>query len=102
MMEREAVVSRLALYGDVADFDLADRLLTAAARDWIERYGGVLFVGGRERWQFERQVLHVSVAKLDATAQGQLWARSLQGIANAVDGQIQAIVQQFDLGPGAI
>jgi DNA polymerase III delta prime subunit len=102
VMEREAVLSRMALYVDVADFDLADRLLTAAARDWIERYGGILFVGGRERWQLQRQVLHIAVPKPDAAEQGQLWVRSLQGIANSVDGQIQAIVQQFDLGPSDI
>jgi ATPase family associated with various cellular activities (AAA) len=102
LMEREAVLLRLALYVDVAEFDLTDRLLSAVARDWIERYGGVLFIGGRERWQFQRQVLHIPVAKLDATEQGQLWARSLQGIANSVDGQIEAITQQFDLGPSAI
>src|SRR5262245_2696432 len=79
VMEREAVLSRLALYVDVADFDLADRLLTAAARDWIERYGGVLFVSGRERWQLQRQVLHIAVPKLDTAEQREIWTRSLQG-----------------------
>lgn len=102
VMEREAVLSHLTLYVDTADFDPADRLLTAAARDWIERYGGVLFIGGRERWHTQRQVLHIAVPKLDAAEQGQLWTRSLEGIANSVDGQIHAIVQQFDLGPNAI
>jgi hypothetical protein len=102
MIEREAVLSRIALYVDVADFDLADHRLTAAARDWIEHYGGVLFVGGRERWQFQRQVLHIAVPKLEAAEQCEIWTSSLQGIANSVDGQIHAIVQQFDLGPSAI
>jgi hypothetical protein len=102
VMEREAVLSHIALYVDTAEFDPADRLLAAAARDWIELFGGVLFIGGRERWQLQRQVLHLAVPKLDATEQRELWARSLQGIANSVDGQIHAIVQQFDLGPGAI
>jgi ATP-dependent 26S proteasome regulatory subunit len=100
--EREAVLSRIALYVDTSDFDPADRLLTAAAHDWIERYGGVLFIGGRERWHTERQVLHIAVPKLDAAEQRELWTRSLEGIANSVGGQIEAIVQQFDLGPGAI
>jgi hypothetical protein len=102
VIEREAVLSRIALYVDTADFDLADRLLTAAARDWIERYSGVLFIGGRERWHTQRQVLHIAVPKLDAAEQRELWTRSLQGIVNSVDGQIHAIVQQFDLGPSAI
>jgi ATP-dependent 26S proteasome regulatory subunit len=102
VLEREAVLSRMALYVDVGDFDLADHLLTAAVRDWIERYGGVLFVGGRERWQCQRQVLHIAVPKLDAAEQCEIWTRSLQGIAHVADGQIEAIVQQFDLGPDAI
>jgi ATPase family associated with various cellular activities (AAA) len=102
VMEREAVLSHIALYVDITDFDLADRLLSGAARDWIERYGGVLFVGGRERWQLQRQVLHIAVPKLDAAEQRELWTRSLQGIANSVDGQIQGIVQQFDLGLSTI
>ncbi|MBI3796015.1 MAG: ATP-binding protein [Deltaproteobacteria bacterium] len=102
VMEREAVLSRMALYVDVADFDFSDRLLTAAARDWVERYGGVLFVGGRECWQFQRQVLHIAVPKPNSAEQRQLWTSSLQGITTAVDGQIEAIVQQFDLGPHAI
>jgi hypothetical protein len=102
VMEREAVLSRIALYMDTADFDPADRLLTAAARDWIEHYGGVLFIGGRERWHTQQQMLHVAVPKPNAAEQRELWTRSLEGISNSVDGQIQAIVQQFDLGPGAI
>lgn len=102
VMEREAVLSRIALYVDTANFDPADRLLIAAARDWIEHYGGVLFVGGRERWDTQRQMLHITVPKPDAAEQHELWARSLEGIANLVDGQIEAIVQQFDLGPSAI
>ena len=102
VMEREAVLSLVALYVDVAEFDLADHPLTTAAHDWIERYDGVLFVGGRERWQLQRQVLHIAVPKLDASEQREIWTRSLQGIAHSADGQIEAIVQQFDLGPDAI
>jgi hypothetical protein len=102
VMEREAVLSRIALYVDTVDFDPADRLMTVAVRDWIERYGGVLFIGGRERWHTQQQMLHVAVPKPDAAEQCELWTRSLEGITNSADGQIHEIVQQFDLGPGAI
>jgi hypothetical protein len=102
LMERETVLSSLALYIDVSDVDLADRVLVAATRDWIERSGGLLFVGARERWQFQRQIIHLAAPKLDAAAQCEIWTRSLQGIANSVDGHVGAIVQQFDLGPAAI
>ncbi len=102
VMEREAVLSRMALYVDVVDVDPSDRLLSAAAHDWMEHYGGVLFIGGRERRQLQRQVRHIAVPKLDAVEQHEIWTRSLQGIVNSVDGQVHAIVQQFDLGPSAI
>jgi hypothetical protein len=102
VMEREAVLSRFALYIDTVDFDLTGPPLAAVARDWLEHYSDVLFVSGRERWPLQRQVLYLAVPKLDATEQREIWTRSLQGIANSVDGQIEAIVQQFDLGLRAI
>jgi hypothetical protein len=102
LMERETALSRIAIYVDVTDLDLADRLTASAARDWLEHVGGILFVGARERYQFRRQVTHIPVAKLDAAAQAQLWRTSLEGMTNSVDGQIDALVQQFDMGPGAI
>ena len=102
LLEREAVLSQLALYLDLAEVDPADRLLTAAAREWVEHYDGVLFVGARERWQFQRQVLQVAVPKLDADAQREVWTQALGGLADSAEGQIKAMVQQFDLGPAAI
>jgi len=100
--ERETALSRLALYLDVSDVDAADRVLMTATRDWIERCGGVLFVGSRQRWPLERHAIHVVVPKLDRAAQRVLWTKALEGLAQPVDGQIDAIVQQFDLGPHAI
>ncbi len=102
LLERETAISRIATYVDVTDLDLSDRLIASAARDWIEHAGGIVFVGARERFQFRRQVNHISVPKLDAAAQSQLWTASLDGIRNSVDGQIEALVQQFDMGPRAI
>lgn len=102
LMERESALSRIAIYVDVTDIDLSDRHIASAARDWIEHSGGVVFVGARERYQFSRQVNHISVPKLDAAAQSQLWNASLQGVINSVDGQIDTLVQQFDMGPRAI
>jgi AAA+ superfamily predicted ATPase len=102
LVEREAVLSDMALYVDTAELDPADRPSCAAAQDWIERYGGVLFIGGRERWPARRQTLHIAVPKPDAAGQAELWSGALQPLAHALDGQIEAIVQQFDLGPDAI
>src|SRR5262249_40657689 len=46
--------------------------------------------------------VHVVVPKPDLAAQRLLWMKSLEGVAHAIDGQIEAIVQQFDLAPEAI
>jgi AAA+ superfamily predicted ATPase len=102
LMEREAVLSHMAVYLDVTDVDPVDRALMMATRDWIERAGGVLFVGSRERWQFQRHAIHVPVPRPDLTAQRSLWAAALGSAAHAIDGHLDSIVQQFDLGPQAI
>ncbi len=101
-MEREAAPSRIALHVDTVDFDPAERLLAAAARDWIERYGGNPVHRRAGALDTQRQASHIAVRKLNAAEQIELRASSWQGIAHLVDGQIHAIVQQFDLGPGAI
>ena len=102
LMNRESVLSRIAIYMDLSDIDPSDRTAVAAAQDWIELAGGIVVVAARDRWQFRRRINHVSVPSLDATAQHQIWAASLERVTNAVDGQLDALVQQFDLGPGAI
>lgn len=102
LMEREAALSRIAVYIDVTDLDLADRGTAAATRDWIEHAAGVMFIAARERFPLRRQLNHISVPKLDDSAQTQLWIKSLDGIKNSVDGQINSLVQQFQLGPGEI
>jgi hypothetical protein len=102
VIERETLLSRIAIYMDVSEVEPTDRGLMTAVRDWIERSGGLLFVGGRERWNMARSTLHIAVPKVDAAAQGILWRTSLQGVTNSVNGQVEAIVQQFDLGPQEI
>jgi len=102
LMEREVLLSRFALYLDVTEVDSADRTFTAVVRDWIERAGGIIFVGAHERWQFNRPVRYITIPKLNAETQCQLWRESLQGTPNSVGADVDAIVQQFDFGPTAI
>jgi SpoVK/Ycf46/Vps4 family AAA+-type ATPase len=102
LMERETAISRVATYIDLSEIDLSDRVLAGSVRDWVEHAGGMVFVASRERYQFQRQVNHVSVARLDSAAQKQIWSVSLAGMTNSVDGEVDALVQQFQMGPGAI
>jgi MoxR-like ATPase len=102
LVERETAISRIALYLDVTEVDDNDCLTAAATRDWIEHLEGIVFIGARDRYQTKRHVSHVAVPKLDAAATTQIWVESLAEIKNSVDGQIEALVHQFKLGPGAI
>ena len=102
LMDRESVLSRIAIYIDLSDVDSSDRTIVAAVQDWVELAGGIVFVGAHERWQFRRRMNHVPVPRLDAAGQHQIWATSLERVTNAVDGQLDTLVQQFDMGPGAI
>jgi AAA+ superfamily predicted ATPase len=102
LMERETAISRIAVYIDVTDLDVNDRPTASSAQDWIETVGGLVFIGARERFQLRRPVNHVAVPQLDAAAQTQIWRESLAQIKNSIDGQIDELVQQFNLGPGAI
>ncbi len=102
LLEREAVLLQMALYLDAAELDRADQAMAASIREVIERLGVFLIVGSRERWQTERESLVVRVPKPDASAQGALWHQALNGVNHSLDGHLEAIVQQFDLGPQAI
>lgn len=102
LMERETALSRIAVYIDVTEIDADDRVAESVAHDWIENVGGLVFIGARDRYPLRRELNHVAVSPLEATAQGQIWRGSLAGINNSIDGQIDALVQQFNIGPGAI
>jgi hypothetical protein len=102
LLEREAVLSHLAIYIDVTDLDAGDRVLHAAAQDWIDQSRGVLLVGGRDRWRTTRRAIHIAVPKADTAAQRVLWEKSLEGLQHSANGHVDAIVQQFDLEPEAI
>jgi len=102
LMEREAVLLRMALYLDAVDVDPSDKTALASIADVIERLGTFLVVGSRERWQSEREMVALRVPKPDADAQREMWRQALSSMKNSLNGHVEAIVQQFDFGPQAI
>jgi hypothetical protein len=102
LLQRESVLMRMAFYVDLDDIDGDERATLAAVRDALERCGGVVIMGGRERPKVEREVLQFDVPRLDAVAQRESWNAALQGIAHDANGGLDSLVQQFDLGPGEI
>jgi AAA+ superfamily predicted ATPase len=102
LIEREAVLLRVAPYLDLVDFDFTDKTAVASISDVIERLGTFLVVGSRERWRSEREMATLRVPKPDADAQREVWRQALAGTGGSLNGHVEALVQQFDFGPQAI
>lgn len=102
LLQREAILSRMALYVDVADVDAGERTAASAVRDFAERFLGLLFIAGRERWRVTREILQVPVPRLTAAAQREAWESLLANSRGIGPDEIAAIVQQFDFGSDAI
>lgn len=99
LMEREAILNRLAYYVDADVLEPAGGLVL---EEIIQRLAAFVIVGSRERWRTEEYILPVPVAKPDARAQILLWRQALEGVRHTLDGDLEGLVQQFDFGPQAI
>jgi AAA+ superfamily predicted ATPase len=102
VLEREAALLRFGIYLDLSEADAADKALSGAVEDLMERLGALLLIGSRERWRTDRRTFVARVPKPSPAAQHLLWEQALGGVTHRVNGQVAAIVQQFDFGPEAI
>ena len=99
LLERDGILSRLAFYIDATETDPADKVAMTALSDLIERLGAFLVIGSRERWETGSEILVAQVSKPDANAQCALWRQTLADQGHSLNGQIEAVAQQFDFGP---
>jgi AAA+ superfamily predicted ATPase len=99
LLEREAILLQTALYVDATEVDRTNQALAVSVGDVIERLSLFLIVGSTQRWLSERELLPVQVPKPDASGRHALWQQALAGIPHSINGQLEAIVQQFDFGP---
>jgi hypothetical protein len=94
LWEREAMLSRMAL---LVDCDEAEK--DRAALSFLDHSSGFLLAASREPLRLRRrQVARLDVNKPDATEQRLLWQVSLGPLAQSLDGGLEALVSQFDLG----
>ena len=103
LWEREAALTSSALYVEAETVDRADvRTVTAICR-LLERLNGGVLLSSSERWRpLRRALLTLEVYKPTAQEQHALWQAAL-GDANVhLNGHIQGLVFQFNLGPSAI
>jgi shikimate kinase len=98
LWEREAVLQGSAL---LLEQDEAEN--THAVLSFIESVRGMLFVAGREMLRpRERPALRLDVQKPTAVEQHQLWHKALGPLAQELNGQLAALISQFDFSTETI
>jgi hypothetical protein len=101
LLGREALLANLAFVVDGATI-AGVRELATVVDELIESVSANLFVVSRERWPAREQLPCVRVAAPTREEQRGLWKSALNGHAIELEGEVDAIVQQFDLGAPAI
>jgi len=97
LWEREAVLSGSALLLDCQELDSADSLRPAFSL--LERLQGVLIVTTREPLRArKRPLIRLDVNKPSASEQQSLWRNALGPLAPELNGQIETLTTQFNLG----
>src|SRR5262249_35868997 len=85
------------------EFDPADAPRALAVTRLLERTRGALLLTCRERWRtLQRPLLTFDVRKPNAGEQRALWQSTLGPAAPGLNGKVEALVAQFDLGAPTI
>ena len=101
LWEREALLSGSALLLDCDALDSPDLLRSAAA--FLEAVRGTVLVTSREPFHSsQRPCLRLDVGKPSAAEQKTLWQSALGGHVASLNGQVEAVVTQFNLDVNGI
>jgi ATPase family protein associated with various cellular activities (AAA)/winged helix domain-containing protein len=101
LWNREAMLTGSGLLLMVDGSENNETLRAAVA--FVERAQGPLFVGGQEPLRLPHQTLpRFDIRKPDSREQGELWRQALGPLAGHMNGQIERLVNQFNLGRPAI
>ncbi|HEY5867717.1 MAG TPA: ATP-binding protein, partial [Candidatus Tectomicrobia bacterium] len=96
LWEREALLGGSALLLDCDALDSPDSLRAATA--FLESVRGMVFVTSREPFHTSRRpCLRLDVCKPSPVEQKALWQSALGGRAASLNGQVEAVVMQFNL-----
>ncbi len=104
LWEREAVLSGTALLVDCEDLDGKDeRGRTQPVVSFVESLGCVVIVASHQPLIFKRRPsVRLEVERPSSSEQQALWQRSLGPASQGLDGQLEGLVAQFNLGPREI
>lgn len=102
LWEREAALDLGALLIDCDDLDPADTARAASATRFIERASGLVLAAVRERRRMRlRPAMALDVRKPTVTEQRAVWRGAL-GDTHALNGHIDTLTAQFDVGAQTI
>jgi hypothetical protein len=102
LWEREAALGGGALLVDCDDMDAADGVRAASVLRFIERAPGIVLAAVRERRRLRvRPVLSFDVRKPAVVEQRAVWRGALGGIPS-LNGHIETLTAQFDVGARTI
>ena len=103
LWEREAVFSGSALYVDGEAVDHADYRAVATVNRFLERVNCPLVLGTRDRWRpLRRRTLTFDLQAPTRDEQRGLWRAALGDAAGQLNGRVDQLVAQFQLGGTAI
>ena len=99
---REAVLAGVALLVDAVGVERGSAL-AAVVDEVVRTVRAPLFLISRERWSTEATTVDVlAVPRPNRRERRSLWRTALAAYPNSVNGEIDAIVEQFDFGSAAI
>ena len=102
LLEREAALGAAAVFLDCDALEGSEEA-TNAVRRFVRDLRGPLIVSSREPLSlFDGPSVRLDVGKPSADEQRALWQTALGPLAHELNGQLDRLVGQFDLGPHAI
>jgi hypothetical protein len=101
LLGREAALGSIAVLVDAGSVERHSPLEIAVS-DLIAQLAAPLIIVSPERWPDSRCSRTVRLDKPERHEQRVLWRQALEGHRHSVNGEVDAIVQQFDFGPPAI
>ncbi|MFZ3168355.1 MAG: ATP-binding protein [Candidatus Methanoperedens sp.] len=103
LWEREAALSSSALLVDCDEMDTTDAVRDRAITQLIECTNGALIITSRERRRVrQRTIITFDVSKPSANEQRAIWQSALGTEASDLNGEVDALVSQFNLGAETI
>ncbi|MBI2925764.1 MAG: ATP-binding protein [Verrucomicrobia bacterium] len=101
LWEREAILSRSALLVHAEEAEATD--CARALLPFLENAQAILLVSRREPLRpRSRSIIRIDVRKPSPDEQKALWQEALGDVAHQLNGQVENVVTQFNLGPRGI